>query len=94
MLEVVAYYEKEGPLPSELGYMFDFRRFGVLPNPGGTRDQIVGELDRMALCARIYDIWRVSREEPAKWALLSQLDWQNIIAIREIRTLRIADAKR
>lgn len=94
MLEVVAYYEGEMPSPPELEYQFLFERVGVLPNAGGLRDQVVGEIDRMLACRRIYNLWEIYRRDPVRWTSLSSNDWADIVLIQKLRDLRVMLSKR
>lgn len=45
---------KKCPPPPELTLALQCDRWGTLPEPGGVRDQRIGELDRMAVVLNIY----------------------------------------
>ncbi len=49
---------KEHPEPYELGLWRKWRTFGVLPEGGGQRDQLAGELDRMLYCNLTFEAVR------------------------------------
>jgi len=60
----------EAPPPPELKLAWQAKRWGTLPEPGGLRDQIVGELERMAMALSAYNAVQGSRatSNHATWA--------------------------
>ena len=56
ILAAAAYAEdsKKNAPPPELSLAFQAERWGTLPEPGGLRDQRIGELDRMTASMNAY----------------------------------------
>ena len=56
ILAAAAYAEdsKKNAPPPELSLAFKAEQWGTLPEPGGLRDQRIGELDRMTVVLNTY----------------------------------------
>ncbi len=60
----------KGPPPPELTLAWQAERWHTLPEPGGMRDQVAGELERMAASANVFDTVRSFRASKnwAQWS--------------------------
>ncbi len=89
---VLAHREGRGDLelspPRILRWVFDFRRWGVLPYGGGLWDQPVGLLGRMALAEDLFHAWMEYRTlrpgELGKWTRENPSAWQLVKWAREV----------
>jgi hypothetical protein len=73
MLAAAACAYNEGPPPPELTLAWQCKRWGTLPEPGGLRDQIAGEMERMAAAQNAYDAVRgsLASGDHARWAAVN-----------------------
>lgn len=60
---VVRYCEGLAPPPADLQRLLHWRTFDVLPNAGGQRDQVAGELERMLEAGVLYDAWQIKLKQ-------------------------------
>ena len=60
---MVRFCEGLAPPPADLKRLLDWRTFGVLPNAGGQRDQVAGELDKMNEAGALYDAWLEKKKQ-------------------------------
>ena len=80
--EVVAYVERRGPPPPDLQRVHDWEAWGRLPEAGGIRDQLAGELERMLLARNVEAVWEVYLARPAGWEkVIARRDAQRIIEL-------------
>jgi hypothetical protein len=57
----------EGNPPPELVLAWDVKRWGVLPDQGGIRDQRLGDLNRMRAALNAYNVMRDFRDTKLTW---------------------------
>ena len=55
-----------GSPPVELEYVWNAKRYGGLPEPGGQLDQPAGLLRRMRAVENTYEAWTAYKNQPAK----------------------------
>ncbi len=60
----VLYAERRGEPPKILDHLLKWRAFGVLPEGGGQRDQVAGELNKMITIGNYYDAWSIFYRRP------------------------------
>ena len=62
--------DSDEPPPPELTLAWQAKRWGTLPEPGGLRDQIAGELERMAYALSAYEAITTfgAAGDKARWA--------------------------
>ena len=70
ILAAAACARGQGPPPPELMLGWEIERFHSLPEPGGLRDQIAGELFRCQAVLNVHAAFRALRSSGnwAKWA--------------------------
>ena len=68
ILAAAAYAEdaKKNAPPPELLLAFQAEQWGVLPEPGGLRDQRIGELDRLTAALNVYRAMKSYKDCPPK----------------------------
>ena len=75
--------------PPELSLAFQAEQWGVLPEPGGLRDQRAGELDRMTAVLNTYRTMKSYKEvkpkDKSKWRKNNPQAWELCEAIRDMR---------
>ena len=87
MIRAVALYvEGAGIPPPELQYWLDWETFQTLPNGGGIRDQRAGELQRMRMAKRVYDLWLHFTQQREGWLDLAT-DTQTAPLFMQIKEL-------
>lgn len=96
ILAAAAYAEdpKGNEPPPELQLAFQAEQWHILPEPGGLRDQRIGELDRMAAALNAYRLLKEyksipSGKEKGKWIEAHPSEYQlyrNILDLKDGRT--------
>ena len=75
---------EQEPPPNDLAAVFRWRRWGIMPNSGGQRDQRYGEFERMEQALGIYDLWRWYKDRPPGWLKAGPAPWKRIIAVKSL----------
>lgn len=74
----------EGPPPPALILGWQCRGYGVLPEAGGLRDQLAGDLDRMIVALNTYDAvsnWKTMFRgggNPNEWVRRNRDAWKTV----------------
>ena len=79
--------ENKGSPPPELKLAWQTIQWGTLPEPGGLRDQRVGELERMQAALATHDAisaWKRSKNW-AKWSGSNVRAWRIVRLVQELR---------
>ena len=87
ILAAAACAEGDGPPPPELELGWQARRWRVLPEPGGLRDQCAGELRRMIAALNVYDAikgWRGSANW-VRWRDECPEQWEIVASVLQMR---------
>ena len=79
--------EGNGQPPPELMLGWEMERFHALPEPGGLRDQLAGEMMRCRAALNVYDAFRAFRGSRrwADWAKANQSQWKIVSQVMELR---------
>lgn len=75
--------------PPELVLAWQCQTWGTLPEPGGIRDQRIGELERMTACLNAYDAMR-KRALSKNWVELAKSDPHTMKIVNYVMELRRA----
>ena len=83
ILAAAACAEGKGQPPPELMLGWEMERFHALPEPGGLRDQIAGEIMRCRAVLNVYGAFQAfcgsrnwaawSKSNQSQWAIVSQV---------------------
>ena len=80
---------KKNAPPPELSLAFRAEQWGVLPEPGGLRDQRIGELDRMTAAMNAYRAMKGYRdckpEDRSEWRKNNPQAWDIYLDILDLR---------
>lgn len=87
ILAAAACAEGKGPPPPELEQAWQARNWRALPEPGGLRDQRVGELRRMAAVVNVYDAV-CSHRRSTNWAEWAKRNPEMFRLINTVQRLR------
>lgn len=92
ILAAAAYAEdaKKNAPPPELSLAFQAEQWGVLPEPGGLRDQRAGELDRMTAALNTYRTMKEYKglrkhEDRQKWRERNPQAWELYLDVLDLR---------
>lgn len=81
------------PPPPELRLLWQCKRWGVLPEPGGLADQPAGLLDRLAVLDNVHQAWTMWTRRGADgvgavtWMQRNPEVWPLVSRIIKLRTL-------
>jgi len=87
ILAAAACAEGKGPPPPELDLAWQAESWQALPEDGGLRNQIAGELSRMAVALNVYRAvkgWKSSAVW-AQWAKDNPQSWEMVQMVLELR---------
>lgn len=90
ILAVADYVAGEGPPPPELTLAWRCRNWQALPNPGGIRDQYVGELERMTAAENVYTVMK-ARTDARRWRTFVEANpdaLKTLMMVMELRAER------
>jgi len=78
---------KKNAPPPELSLAFQAEQWGVLPEPGGLRDQRIGELDRMKVALNVYRAMKgyKSAKDKKSWRENNPQGWEIYLDILDMR---------
>jgi len=91
ILAAAAYAEdaKKNTPPPELSLAFKAEQWGVLPEPGGLRDQRIGELERMTAALKAYRAMKGYKDcksgDWSAWRENNPKAWNIYLYILELR---------
>jgi len=87
ILAAAACAEGKGQPPPELMLGWEMERFHALPEPGGLRDQIAGEVMRCRAVLNVYGAFQSFRGSRnwAAWSKTNQTQWAIVSQVMELR---------
>ena len=87
ILAAAACAEGKGSPPPELMLGWEMERFHALPEPGGLRDQIAGEVMRCRAVLNVYGAFQAFRGSRnwAAWSKSNQSQWAIVSQVMELR---------
>ena len=79
--------EGKGPPPPELNLGWEIERFHALPEPGGLRDQIAGEMLRCRAVLNVYGAFKAFRgsRKWAAWSKSNQAQWAIVAQVKQMQ---------
>jgi len=91
-LAAAACAEGKGQPPPELLLGWEMEQFHALPEPGGLRDQVAGEVMRCRAAMNVYRAFQAFRgaRSWAAWAKANKSQWT---IVSQVTALREANAK-
>lgn len=87
ILAAAACAEGRGQPPPELLLGWEMVRFHALPEPGGLRDQIAGEMLRCRAVLNVYEAFQAFRGS-RNWAAWSKSNGSQWAIVSQVMTLR------
>ena len=87
ILAAAACAEGNGQPPPELMLGWEMERFHALPEPGGLRDQIAGEMLRCRAALNVYGAFQAFRASNnwAAWAKTNKSQWAIVSQVTQLR---------